>query len=94
MDIQVHVGEDSIHGRTERELQRDLQEGLVILDYINARLSAGEIAVKLGMQYVQARNWLHGKGINTLKKMDRDLENIAHENTERLMSRLKKPSRI
>lgn len=85
MDIQMHISDDVVQGRTQRELKKALSEGLLILDYLNARLSIGEMAEKLGMNLVDARDWLHGKGIATLRKMSPELEEVANENMERLI---------
>ena len=90
MSVQVKFSNDLAQGRSHQELQHDATEELIIRDYINARLSLGEVAKKLDMDYVNTRNWLHSRGIATLRSLPPELEKIAKENTERLITRIQK----
>jgi len=55
VSVQVQFSNDLAQGRSYQELQHDAIEGLIIRDYINARLSLGEVAKKLDMDYVDTR---------------------------------------
>lgn len=90
MSAQVQIRDDLVRGRSHQELQRDTTEALIISDYLNARLSLGEVAEKLGMDYVDAKDWLHGRGIATLKSLSPELEKVAKKNTERLIAKIQK----
>ncbi len=63
MPVKVTIADSMVHGRNSHELEQAIKEGLAILDYLNAAISLGELADLLGMEYVDARNWLHQKKI-------------------------------
>ncbi len=63
MIVQLNLDDNLILQRTKAELRQKLIEGLIIQDYLEARLSLGEVAERLKMDYLKAREWLHQKGI-------------------------------
>jgi len=90
VSVQVQIRDDLVQGRSHQELQHATIEVLIIRDYIDGRLSLGEVAEKLGMEYVAARDWLHNHGIATLRSLSPELEKVAKENTKRLITKIQK----
>ena len=88
MIVQVPINDIFANGRSDEELQRAIQEGLTIRDYLEAKISIGELAEILGMEYMKARDWLHAKGIPTSRKFPPDLEKILDDNTEKVAKEL------
>ncbi len=90
MPMQVTVNEDILtRGKPFQEVEKAVREGLVIRAYLNAEISLGELAELMGMKYLQARDWLHGQGIATSRKLPPDLKKTADKNMERLAEELK-----
>ncbi len=88
MPVEITIADTLAHGRNSNELTLAVKEGLVIRDYLNAEISLGELAELLGMEYADARDWLHRKSIPTLKRFnDSDLEKIESSNFEKLRTR-------
>ena len=87
MPIQVPINESISRGRDIHVLTKAVKEGLLIRDYLNAEISLGELAELLGLEYIQAREWLHSQGIATSRKLPADLtvevkiyeSELAHE---------------
>ena len=69
MPVQVSINESVSRGRGPRALTKAVNEGLLIRDYLNAEISLGELAEFLGLEYLQAREWLHRQGITTARKL-------------------------
>lgn len=88
MPARIFVADTLVHGRDISELEQAVKEGLVIRDYLNAEISMGEFAELMGMEYVEARDWLHSQGISTTKKLPRTLKHIAEKNQEKLAQEL------
>ena len=88
MPVQVTIKDDLIHGRGARELEKDVWEGLIIRDYLNARISIGELAELMGMELMEARDWLHKQGIATTRKFPPDLEETNRKNMEKMAKEL------
>ncbi len=88
MSIQIQISEDLAQGRSPQQLQHDTTEGLIINDYLNARISLGEVAEKLKIDYVDARNWLHNRGIATLRSLSPELQSFADKNRTELAKKL------
>ena len=89
MPVQVSISESVANGRTPSDLKRPVTEGLVIHDYLNARISLGELAESLGMEPEHARAWLHSQGIATLRKFnDPEFEKITQTNYKKLEKEL------
>ncbi|MCP3957513.1 MAG: hypothetical protein GY719_06640 [bacterium] len=66
--VQVALDESLLCGRDDLELQRDLAQGLILLDYLSAKVSIGRFAELMGMGYEEAMRWLHRRGVATLRK--------------------------
>lgn len=68
---------------TEGQRQR------LIRDYLAGRISIGRFAELAGIGYEQARDWLHRRGIATVRKFtDPELERAERENYRRLLSEM------
>ncbi len=90
MPMQVTVNEDILtQGKPSLEVEKAVREGLIIRAYLNSEISVGELAELMGMKYLQARDWLHGQGITTTRKLPPDLEKTVDKNMERLAEELK-----
>lgn len=89
INVQVQIRDDLTQGRSRQELQHAATEGLIINDYINGRLSFGEVTEKLGMEYVDARDWLHDRGIATLRSLPEELKVDTRNNRIALENSLK-----
>jgi predicted HTH domain antitoxin len=70
MSVQISIVEPLFfENRNSHELAQAVREGLIIRDYIEGEISMGEVAELLGLPYMKARDWLHERGIATLKKL-------------------------
>ncbi len=79
--LQVTLDDALIHERDDVELRQSMMKGLILLDYLSAKISIGRFAELMGMGYEQATMWLHERGIATLKKLsDPDLERTIEDN--------------
>ncbi len=75
MSPQVAIADNMTQGRSPEELAAAVTEGLIIRDYLAEEISLGEVREKLGLQYIDdAMDWLHARGIATLRKLPDDLE--------------------
>jgi len=68
MSMQVTIKNTLIRGRGVHELEKDVWEGLIIRDYLNARISLGELAELMGLELMAARDWLSAQGVPTIRK--------------------------
>ncbi len=83
MQHTVHVTLDDalILERNEIELRESMKQGLILLDYLSAKISIGRFAELMEMGYEQATSWLHERGIATLRKLnDPALERAVEDN--------------
>lgn len=87
--IQLTLEDAVIQERDVAELQHSLRLGLILLDYVTAKISIGRFAELLGLDYERAREWLHRCGIPTLRKLsDPDLEAACKANYRDLAGEL------
>ena len=83
--LQVTLEDTLIHERDDVELRRSMKQGLILLDYLSARISIGRFAELMGMGYEQATAWLHERGVATLRKLQAsELESNIEDNFDRL----------
>ncbi len=83
--IQVALEDTLIHDRDDNQLRQSMKQGLILLDYLSARISIGRFAELMGMGYEQATSWLHERGVATLRKIsDPDLEGAIEDNYQTL----------
>lgn len=83
--IQVTLDDALVHERDDVELRKGMKQGLILLDYLSAKISVGRFAELMGMGYEQATTWLHKRGVPTLRKLDDpDLESSIEESYENL----------
>ena len=89
MSVQVSISESVTRGRVPKDLKKPVTEGLVIHDYLNAKITIGELAESLGMELEAARAWLHNQGVATLRKFrDPEFEKITQVNFKKLEKEL------
>ena len=89
MPVQVSVNDSVSRGRSHQTLAKAVKEGLLIRDYLNAEISLGEMAELLGVEYADAREWLHQQGVATARKFrDPELEKIERANFEKLREKI------
>ncbi|MCP4113736.1 MAG: hypothetical protein GY749_50780 [Desulfobacteraceae bacterium] len=89
MSVQVCIFDNIlIRGKDSCELERAVREGLAIRAYLKTEISIGELGELMGMEYADARDWLHKQGIATTRKLPPDLEKTANNNMERLAEKL------
>jgi len=67
--VQITLDDALIHERDPAELQQSMKQGLILLDYLSAEISIGRFAELMSMSYVQAMDWLHSRGIATLRRL-------------------------
>ncbi len=79
--VQVTLDGALIHERDDVELRQSMKQGLILLDYLSAKISIGRFAELMGMGYEQAMTWLHERGVATLRKLSEpDLEKSIEDN--------------
>lgn len=79
--LRIEITNDLAHGRKKEEMQKAVREGLLIRDYVNAEISIGKFAELMGLEYEDARNWLHRHGIATTRTFtDPELEKVDEKN--------------
>jgi predicted HTH domain antitoxin len=89
MSTAIAIEETLVHSRTPQQLQQDVKAGLLLLDYLHAEISLGRFAELMGMNYVQARDWLHQQGIPTMRQFkDHELEQNSNNNYRKLANHL------
>lgn len=85
MNIQLALDDRLIHGENSEELQRKLRMGLIVLEYLRAELSLGEVAELLGMAYEETMEWLNSIGVPTSRQMSPEMAVISRDNIRRLL---------
>jgi len=85
MNIHLALEDRLIHGASPEDLQRKLRMGLIVLEYLRAELSLGEVAELLGMAYEETMEWLNSIGVPTSRLMSPDMEAISRDNVRRLL---------
>jgi len=88
MIVQVPLNDIFANGRSDEELQRVIKEGVAIRDYLQAKISIGELAEILDMKYMEARDWLHAQGIATTRKLPPDLQKRMNDDTKQFAKEL------
>ncbi|MCP3962736.1 MAG: hypothetical protein GY719_33270 [bacterium] len=87
--VQITLDDSLIHERDDFELQRSMTQGLILLDYLSAKISIGRFAELMEMGYQEATQWLHRRGVATLRKFtDPDLEAACETNYQTLANDL------
>ncbi len=87
--IQITLDEALVHERDRSELEQGMRQGLILLDYISARISIGRFAELMDLKYEQARDWLHSRGVATLRRFnDPDLEAACETHYQDLATEL------
>jgi len=85
MNIAFALEDRLIHGASTEELQRKLRTGLIVIEYLEAELSLGEVAELLEMSYQETLHWLNALGIPTSHAMSPELEALSLEHLRRLI---------
>ncbi len=86
--VQIFIPELFIQEMEHDEIQRTVKEALVIRGYAKGDLSMGEVAEILGMNYVDAHNWMNSQGIATTKRLPPDLREATCKNRVNFEKRL------
>lgn len=73
MSVTVSLDDELTRGRDVDQLTHDIKEAVLLYDYVTARISLGEFAQSMKMPLLDAREWLHKKGIPT-SRLIRDPE--------------------
>jgi len=88
--VQITLDDTLVQERETPELQEIMRQGLILLDYLSSRISVGRFAELMGMTPLQAGDWLHRRGIATLRRFtDGDLEAQCEDNYRELASALR-----
>ncbi len=83
--LRVTLEDALLHERDDVELRHSMKQGLILLDYLSARISIGRFAELMGMGFEQATAWLHERGVATLRRLqDPGLESDVEDNYESL----------
>ncbi len=83
--LQIMLDDSLINERDDLELRRSMTQGLILLDYLSAKISIGKFAELMEMGYQEATQWLHRRGVATLRKFtDPELEAACKANHEGL----------
>lgn len=83
--VEITLDDSLVLERETRELQDVMRQGLILLDYLSSRISAGRFAELMGMTPLQAGDWLHRRGIAALRRFtDAKLEARCEENHRQL----------
>lgn len=69
MSVQVLFEDDLIRGRDLTQFKKQANEAMLLYDYLNSEISIGEFAESMGLHIIDAREWLHRKGIATTRKI-------------------------
>ncbi len=84
MNIHLALEDRLIHGESPEELQWKLRMGLIVLEYLRAELSLGEVAELLEMAYEETMEWLNSIGVPTSRPMSPEMAAISRDNVRRL----------
>lgn len=85
MNIELILEDRLVQGESPEEIQQKLRTGLIVLEYLRAELSLGEVAELSGMAYEETMDWLNSIGVPTSRRMSPDLEAISKANLQRLL---------
>ncbi|MFB3040170.1 MAG: hypothetical protein ACE1ZS_00005 [Candidatus Poribacteria bacterium] len=69
MSIQIVFNDDIVRGRDVIQLTQEAKKAMLLYDYLNAQISIGEFAELMGMPLIDARDWLHKRGVATSRKV-------------------------
>jgi len=86
MNIECALEERLLHGESPEELRRKLRTGLVVLEYLQAELSLGEVAELLDMNPEQTLTWLNSMGVPTHRRMSPELEALSQTHLQQLIA--------
>ncbi len=91
--VRIEITDDLAHGRKKEEIQKAVRQGLLIRDYVSAEISIGKFAELMEMNYEDARDWLHRRGITTTRTFtDPELEKAEEKNYRSVSKELGVPA--
>jgi predicted HTH domain antitoxin len=86
MNLQIHLTDERLLRRqTPEEVTQALTTGLILLAYLKADISLGEVAELMKMTYLEATHWLAQLGIPTLRNISPELEEFTQDNMLKFM---------
>lgn len=65
MSKTISLDDELTRGRDGDQLKHDIREAVSLYDYVSAHISLGEFAEAMNMTLLEARDWLHQKGVPT-----------------------------
>ena len=80
VQMMVEMEDWLVEDRTPQELTSDINKGLMLVEYINGKLSIGEISEHTGKSIDETMQWLNNSGVSTLRLMSPEMEAIAEKN--------------
>lgn len=69
MSVQVLFEDDLLRGRDFTQFKKQANEAMLLYDYLNSEISIGEFAESMGLHIIDAREWLHRRGVATSRKI-------------------------
>ena len=93
MSIKITLDDEIIQGRDEEQLTRHTREAVLLYDYVTARISLGEFAALMKIHLIDARAWLHNRGISTSRTIrDPELARSVENDRETFLRSISPPS--
>lgn len=66
-------------------LEQNPHTGSLLLAYLTAEMSLGELAQQINLSYPETRDWLNHLGIPALRKLSPELERFTQDNLLKFM---------
>jgi hypothetical protein len=77
--------ENSLASNTMKPRETNPHLGSLLLAYLTAELSLGELAQQLNLTYPETRDWLNRLGIPSLRHLSPELEQFTQDNLFQFM---------
>jgi len=84
LNIQINLNHEKLtNGQTSEELARKCKIGFLLLAYLKAELSLGELAELMDLEYIETRTWLTQLGIPLMRQKSPEIEHFMQKNLQR-----------
>ncbi len=84
INLQITLEDHLLQGKSSKEQEQVIKEALAIRGYINDELSMGEVAEILGMNYLDAHDWMNRQRVPTMRRLPPSLEKVSRKNRKSL----------
>lgn len=86
VNVQLSLEETLSHGRSQQELQSQLRLAFIVWEYIQGEVSLGEVSQLLGKEYIETMEWLNDMGVDTIRKMPPDIDDVTKQSAQSIKS--------